>query len=120
MPQLIAGGRNFEVEALLLDKDGTLLDFIYTWGAWSRRFQEAFTGMLEARGLEPLTKEELGEAWGLTFRPDGSAASYDRNGPLSGGYTGRAADAAGLIGISEGNDLGGSPHCRPSLLEASR
>ena len=35
--------------------------------------------------LKPLTKEELGEAWGLSFRSDGSAASYDRNGPLSGG-----------------------------------
>ncbi|MGU3471782.1 HAD family hydrolase [Paenibacillus sp. D51F] len=83
MPQIVAAGRIFEAEAILFDKDGTLLDFVHTWGAWTRHMRQHFSARLEERGLEPLSLEELGNEWGISFAPEGNAESYDRSGPLS-------------------------------------
>ncbi|OXM14359.1 HAD family hydrolase [Paenibacillus herberti] len=85
MALLLAGGKSFDVDALLFDKDGTLLEFSYTWGVWTRHMQEKFTSILEAKGIAPLDRDELGKEWGITFASDGSAIAYDRGGPLAAG-----------------------------------
>ncbi|MCM3747799.1 HAD family hydrolase [Paenibacillus pasadenensis] len=85
MALLVAGGKSFDVDALLFDKDGTLLEFSYTWGVWTRHMQEKFTSILEAKGITPLGRDELGKEWGITFAPDGSPTAYDRGGPLAAG-----------------------------------
>jgi phosphoglycolate phosphatase len=102
MPQITTAGRAFEVEAILFDKDGTLLDFVHTWGAWTRHMREHFSARLEQRGLEPLTLEELGGEWGISLRPDGSAAGYDRNGPLSMGTLTELLTLLGACGYRRG------------------
>ncbi|WP_235680256.1 HAD family hydrolase [Paenibacillus albicereus] len=85
MALLLAGEKSFEVEAILFDKDGTLLEFSYTWGAWTRHMQEGFTAPLEAKGFPALPLAELGREWGISFGEDGVASGYDRSGPLAAG-----------------------------------
>jgi phosphoglycolate phosphatase len=82
MPQLIAAGIGYPVQAILFDKDGTLLDFIYTWGNWSEHLLARFSQQLEARGLPPLNKD-ISSLWGTLHAPDGKIENYDRNGPLA-------------------------------------
>jgi phosphoglycolate phosphatase len=82
MPQLIAAGGSYPVQAILFDKDGTLLNFIYTWGNWSEHLLARFSQQLEARKLLPLNKD-ISSIWGTRHAPEGTIIDYDRNGPLA-------------------------------------
>lgn len=82
MPQLIVAGISYPVQAILFDKDGTLLDFIYTWGNWSEHMLARFSQELELRKLPPLDRD-ISSLWGTHHAPDGTIIDYDRNGPLA-------------------------------------
>ena len=51
MPNLIAAGTNYPVQAILFDKDGTLLDFVYMWGNWSEHMFARFYSELDDQRL---------------------------------------------------------------------
>jgi len=64
------------VTGLLFDKDGTLFDFMATWGAWTRRLVEDLAG-----GAGPAGPEELGRAIGYDvasgrFSPDSPVIAH--------------------------------------------
>ncbi|WP_308637465.1 HAD family hydrolase [Paenibacillus silvisoli] len=82
MAQLIAAGMKVEIDAILFDKDGTLIDFIYTWGQWSEHLLGEFASQLEARGL-PAMEADIASLWGTQHDADGAIVDYDRNGPLA-------------------------------------
>ncbi|WP_059043858.1 HAD family hydrolase [Paenibacillus rubinfantis] len=75
-------GKEFEVEAILFDKDGTLMDFIYTWGKWGERLLAHFSSGLLERSLPPLSLDLL-QLWGIRYDRDKQISGYDRNSPLS-------------------------------------
>lgn len=83
MPQLTVAGRTFEIEAILFDKDGTLLDFIYTWGRWGELLLALFSRELETRKLAPLDTKAALAGWGVRYDGQGTIVDYDRNSPLS-------------------------------------
>ncbi|WP_028612640.1 HAD family hydrolase [Paenibacillus harenae] len=87
MPQLIAKNDVFSVEAVLFDKDGTLMDFMHTWGYWGELLLALFSRELEARELTPQIMD-VTALWGLYRAPGGTIADYDRNGPFSMGTAG--------------------------------
>lgn len=82
MPILHAAGASYRIDGILFDKDGTLLDFIHTWGNWSERLFARFSALLAERGLPPVGVD-LDALWGALRAEDGSVADYDRNGPLA-------------------------------------
>ncbi|WP_240633349.1 HAD family hydrolase [Paenibacillus montanisoli] len=82
MAQLTTAGGRYEVDAILFDKDGTLIDFIYTWGKWSEQMLGEFGNQLEARGL-PAMHADIASLWGTQHDKDGAIIDYDRNGPLA-------------------------------------
>ncbi|MHA7965387.1 HAD family hydrolase [Paenibacillus sp. CAU 1782] len=82
MPQLVVKGRRYPVDAILFDKDGTLLQFMGTWGVWSRHLVASYTARLE----EKLGKEvslDGSRILGIIAGENGGPADYDRNGPLA-------------------------------------
>lgn len=82
MPQLVVKGRRYPVDAILFDKDGTLLQFMGTWGVWSRHLMESYT----ARLAEKLGKEvplDGARILGVIDAENGRPSDYDRNGPLA-------------------------------------
>lgn len=83
MPRIWAARNRYDIEALLLDKDGTLLDFMYTWGRWSERLFAAFSSYLPPGGLgQPA--EAMQRLLGIRPADDGAmVCDYDRNGPLA-------------------------------------
>jgi phosphoglycolate phosphatase len=77
LPLLRADGREFDCDAVLLDKDGTLLDFKTMWLRWSRYvIEEIITAMPD--GIQPGALEQ---AMGI----DLAAWHVDPHGPLAGG-----------------------------------
>ncbi|MFC5470904.1 HAD family hydrolase [Cohnella suwonensis] len=84
MTRLRVADAAYPIQAILFDKDGTLLDFIYTWGNWSERLLARFSRRLEERGLAPLSMD-TDTLWGTRRASDGELAGYDRNGPLATG-----------------------------------
>lgn len=82
MPLLIAAGTAYRADAILFDKDGTLLDFMYTWGNWSECLLASFSAFLKERGLPPIGAD-MSALWGTRSGPDGEVSGYDRNGPLA-------------------------------------
>ncbi|SFB51907.1 phosphoglycolate phosphatase [Cohnella sp. OV330] len=83
MAVLHAAGASYRVDGILFDKDGTLLDFIYTWGNWSERLLARFSASLKERSLPPI-RADLDELWGANRSEDGGpVVDYDRNGPLA-------------------------------------
>ncbi|MFD1176117.1 HAD family hydrolase [Paenibacillus puldeungensis] len=82
LPQLAVAGHLYEVEAILFDKDGTLIDFIHTWGRWSELLYVHFSEELKKRNLPPLQDCFL-QKWGIAYDENGAISDYDRNGPLS-------------------------------------
>ncbi|MFE4571573.1 HAD family hydrolase [Paenibacillus chitinolyticus] len=67
------GASSWEVDGVLFDKDGTLLDFAYLWGAWSSLL------------MERLRHRALGVNWEtvLGLCRDGEKFHYDPLGPLA-------------------------------------
>ncbi|MBB6634514.1 HAD family hydrolase [Cohnella thailandensis] len=82
MPILRAAGTDYRIDGILFDKDGTLLDFIYTWGNWSERLLARFSAFLQERKLPP-PDADLDALWGALRANDGNVSDYDRNGPLA-------------------------------------
>lgn len=82
MPYITAAGYKQEIQAILLDKDGTLLDFVYTWGRWGEYLLAFFSRELENSRLAPLDPNLLAQ-WGVRYDEHGAICDYDRNGPLS-------------------------------------
>lgn len=82
MAVLQAAGASYRVDGILFDKDGTLLDFIYTWGNWSEQLLARFSASLQDRELPPIGAD-LDALWGALRAPDGAVVDYDRNGPLA-------------------------------------
>jgi phosphoglycolate phosphatase len=82
MPELRVAGAAYPIQAILFDKDGTLLDFIYTWGNWSERLLAQFSQRLEERRLLPL-RIDSDSLWGTRLGTGGEIVGYDRNGPLA-------------------------------------
>lgn len=85
--QLRAQDKTYEVQAILFDKDGTLLDFTYTWGSWGERLLASFSGELVQKGL-PALRPELLSLWGIIYNESGEISGYDRNSPISMGTIG--------------------------------
>lgn len=76
MATIIAGERQFDVSCVVLDKDGTLIDFDYTWGPrtadWIRALAEALPGEGTPVGL---FASALGYDWARQcVIPDGPIA----------------------------------------------
>lgn len=82
LPQLTVAGHLYEVEAILFDKDGTLIDFIHTWGRWGELLCTHFSEELKKRNLPPFEEGFL-QKWGIDYDENGAITDYDRNGPLS-------------------------------------
>ncbi|SDX33758.1 HAD family hydrolase [Paenibacillus sp. CF384] len=82
MNQLTAAGNRYPIDAILFDKDGTLIDFIFTWGRWSEHMLEAFANQLEAKQLPPM-QLDMATLWGTRHASNGEIIDYDRNGPLA-------------------------------------
>lgn len=83
MPRVWAAGNRYDIEAILLDKDGTLLDFMYTWGRWSERLLASFASYLLPGSLGE-AEEALQKLFGVRLANNASAdRDYDRNGPLA-------------------------------------
>lgn len=86
MPQLTVRNQTYSIQAILLDKDGTIMDFIFTWGNWSKHMLARFSVQLEERDLGPLNMD-VSKLWGTISTPDGVVCDYNRNGPLAMGTT---------------------------------
>ena len=84
MPKLIAEDTSYPIQAILFDKDGTLLDFAYTWGYWGEQLLARFSTLLEERGV-PAISIDLAEFRGIKPAAEhaDSGYEYDRNGPLA-------------------------------------
>lgn len=72
----------YDVQAILFDKDGTLLDFTYTWGSWGEQLLASFSNELAKRGL-PELRPELLSTWGMRYNESGEVSDYDRNSVIS-------------------------------------
>lgn len=70
------------VEAILFDKDGTLLDFTAMWGFWTDHVIGTFRCSLAVRGLK-LAEEDIPHIWGTVHDDQGHMKGYDIRGPLA-------------------------------------
>ncbi|MGP0578033.1 HAD family hydrolase [Paenibacillus peoriae] len=82
MPELNLASLPAPIEAILFDKDGTLLDFTAMWGFWTVSVMENFRERLVARGLR-FTKDEIPHIWGTFHDEQGGMTGYDVRGPLA-------------------------------------
>lgn len=80
--KLCVQDKSYDVQAILFDKDGTLLDFTYTWGSWGEHLLASFSNELANKGL-PLLRPELLSTWGMIYNENGEISGYDRNSPIS-------------------------------------
>jgi len=72
------------VQAVLFDKDGTLLDFVGLWGPWLTALEARFQAYLVKAGAtkcRPFGHFGLG----LTFDANGNPLRYNHLGPMSAG-----------------------------------
>lgn len=69
-------------DAILFDKDGTLLDFTAMWGFWTDRALGKFRALLAEHGLE-INAEDIPWIWGTRHDQAGSTTDYDKRGPLA-------------------------------------
>lgn len=82
MSELNLGNLSTPIEAILFDKDGTLLDFTVMWGFWTDCVMENFREELAARGL-PFAEDEIPRIWGTLHDERGRMNGYDVRGPLA-------------------------------------
>lgn len=71
-----------QAQAILFDKDGTLLDFTAMWGCWTDTALRHFEAALSERGLR-LDRAAMPSIWGTEHDEDGRTVDYDRRGPLA-------------------------------------
>ncbi|USB34124.1 HAD-IA family hydrolase [Paenibacillus sp. YPG26] len=82
MPKLKVSGREYEVDGILFDKDGTLLEFLPLWGGWAGLMADQVAGAISS-GEFPVPNEAKREWLGLEMDDQGRVTGYDREGPLS-------------------------------------
>ncbi|CAM4035925.1 HAD family hydrolase [Paenibacillus alkaliterrae] len=87
MPHLLIGSNKVEIDGILFDKDGTLLDFVGLWGFWSEVMLRCFNKRLAERGLE-LPPDIVPALWGTVHDAEGRIVGYDRKGALAMGTVG--------------------------------
>ncbi|WP_018975820.1 HAD family hydrolase [Saccharibacillus kuerlensis] len=75
------GEQAIECEAIVFDKDGTLLDFMELWGRWADDMLKQAEEKLNAVGGDWTGSAE--KTFGVKRGPDGRIADYDRSGPLA-------------------------------------
>jgi phosphoglycolate phosphatase len=75
MGKVIVNGRTYEVDGILFDKDGTLLDFGTLWINWSKNFIDRIVEQKDV-GCD---KFELAKAIGFSYKE----GSWDPKGPLA-------------------------------------
>lgn len=86
MPHLLINDKKYEIDGILFDKDGTLLDFVGLWGFWSEAMFRCLSQRLAERGLK-LPDEIFPSLWGTFHDADGHVVGYDRGGALAMGTT---------------------------------
>lgn len=79
---MIIAGQRHSIDAILFDKDGTLIDFLYTWGYWGQQLIHAFSKAIEKKGYSPLNQNIL-SSWGICQPEVNLMTDYDRKGPLA-------------------------------------
>jgi len=82
MTTLLANGRAYDIDAILFDKDGTLLDFLSLWGTWADCLYDRLRAGLAARGIEWRMDEWTG-LLGTFHAEDGRMTGFDRRGPFA-------------------------------------
>ncbi|WP_081418784.1 HAD family hydrolase [Paenibacillus sp. Leaf72] len=103
----VDGGKPCGVEAILFDKDGTIIDFVSMWGNWSELLASRYTARLAAKGLL-LPKGIFPSLWGTSLDATGNVCAYDRNGPLAMGTMNDLYAIAALQGYKLGLSWGES------------
>lgn len=110
MPLLRADARDFSCEAVLFDKDGTLIDFKFMWLEWSRYMLEEVSA---AVGLKAAERGILERAMGI----DLAAWHVDPEGPLAGGSMSGLREAMSQVLKTTGMD---EEEARRLVLETAR
>jgi len=70
------------IQAILLDKDGTLLDFNRMWGFWTNEVLRLMNLRLAEHGCL-LEQEHIPHIWGTIHDEQGRMIDYDTRGPLA-------------------------------------
>lgn len=81
MVRLQIGTQQVDCDALLFDKDGTLLDFMQLWGSWAERMLTQIENHLQASGHTFTGDRE--HVFGTRYNQEGHLIDYDRCGPLA-------------------------------------
>jgi len=89
------------LKGILFDKDGTLVDFLYTWGHWVELILDQFSQGLQGRGLSPLD-ENVYATMGVIYNRQQGIIDYDRQGPLSVGSIHDLLTILAMHGYHEG------------------
>lgn len=126
MSELITPQGNYDISAILFDKDGTLLDFVSLWGSWSECLLTHFIRQLTLRGLT-FPETYLNSLLGTVHNEEGRITGYDRNGPLAMGTMNDLYAILGwqgyLLGLSWAESMELVEACRreaDAMLEHSR
>jgi len=82
MATLLVSGRAYDIDGILFDKDGTLLDFLSLWGKWTDFLYSRLRDELAARGIE-WRMSEWTDLLGTVHAPDGPMIGFDRSGPFA-------------------------------------
>lgn len=81
LPVCLVGGQQIQLQGLLFDKDGTLLDFMALWGEWAMAVTDLLSEQVTQEGSKLLVPPY--RLLGLLPGADGKAAGYDPGGPLA-------------------------------------
>lgn len=76
-----AGQKAVSCQAILFDKDGTLLDFMALWGEWAMALLDLLDGHLEMMGAPRIASREA--LLGIQLDDRQQIAGYDKTGPLA-------------------------------------
>lgn len=76
-----AGERRASCQAILFDKDGTLLDFMALWGEWAMTLLDLLDGHLEMIGAKRIDSKSA--LLGLKLDDRCQITDYDKAGPLA-------------------------------------
>ncbi|WP_227871786.1 HAD family hydrolase [Paenibacillus bovis] len=81
MATIIYQSRQIHCDAILWDKDGTLLDFMQLWGQWAEQLLSRIEAFLQERGHSFTGHRE--KVMGTIYDPSGRLVGYDPRGPIA-------------------------------------